>query len=117
MSSHPADIASNATSDRPDERLADFEQLVWAMLDEQISDDDRNRLQQLIESDELARATYIECVQMHVDLQNHFAADAKEDRGSNESPATAAKSPVLGFLNQGAPAMPLMPTHVNPPGV
>jgi hypothetical protein len=54
---------------------------------------------------------------MHVDLQNHFAADAKEDRGSNESPATAAKSPVLGFLNQGAPAMPLMPTHVNPPGV
>ena len=44
------------------------EDLVWAMLDEQISDEDFRRLEELLRADEDARRLYMQCVQLHVDL-------------------------------------------------
>jgi ribosomal protein L1 len=52
----------------------DVQELVWAMLDEQISEDDFRRLDELLRHDEEARRLYLQCVQMHVDLMNYYAA-------------------------------------------
>lgn len=115
MSKPASNPVADATGDAENERLADFEQLVWALLDDQISDDDRSRLEQLIASDEQARETYVQCVQMHVDLQDHFAGTTKPAIPPNES--KPAKSPVLGFLNQGPPELHAMPPLSGPPRV
>ena len=74
------------------------QELTWALLDEQISDDEFGLLDTLLLSDDKARDSYIGCVQLHADLLAHFAA-----------PATAAGakagggSPVFGFLNANLP--------------
>jgi hypothetical protein len=51
----------------------DLQDLIWAMLDEQISENDFRRLESLFASDEEARRLYVQCVQLHVDLQHWFA--------------------------------------------
>jgi hypothetical protein len=51
----------------------DVEGLVWAMLDEQISEEDFGRLDKLLSDDQDARRLYLQCVQLHVDLANFFA--------------------------------------------
>jgi hypothetical protein len=57
------------------------EELVWAMLDGQISDEDFHRLNEILRTDEEARRVYMHCMQMHVDLQELFAAkDEKAGR-------------------------------------
>jgi hypothetical protein len=55
----------------------DVEGLVWAMLDELITDEEFRRLEELLRDDEDARRIYVQCVQMHVDLKYWF--DSKGD--------------------------------------
>ena len=55
----------------------DVEGLVWAMLDEQISEEDFGRLDNLLSDDDEARRLYLQCVQLHVDLANFFATKDK----------------------------------------
>jgi hypothetical protein len=73
------------------------EALSWALLDEQITRDEIELLDTLLLSDDSARSTYLGCVQLHTDLLFHF-----QERHLPVATATA-KSPVLGFLNDGAP--------------
>ncbi len=54
----------------------DIQDLIWALLDETISDSDFKQLEAVLRSDEKARQLYVQCVQIHVDLQQWFAADA-----------------------------------------
>jgi hypothetical protein len=61
----------------------DVTELVWAMLDEQISDADFQRLDDLLRDDETARRLYLECVQMHVDLKRFFTS---KDKSAANSP-------------------------------
>jgi hypothetical protein len=59
-------------------RLEEAEALIWALLDDRLDDAATQRLTQMMESDALVRARYIDCVQLHVDLTEHFAGkDAK----------------------------------------
>ena len=83
-----ADLHSSSAGDF--ERV---QELAWALVDEQITEGELALLDNLLSRDEKARATYIECVQMHADLAAHFAAQRPVP-----SPASA-KSSVLGFLN------------------
>jgi anti-sigma factor RsiW len=53
--------------------LDEAEALTWALLDDQLSEADAARLSKLLEENQEARTRYIECVQLHVDLQDHFA--------------------------------------------
>ena len=53
------------------------EDLVWAMLDEQISEQEFSRLDELLRDDEEARRLYLQCVQLHVDLASFYAAKDK----------------------------------------
>ena len=59
---------------RAEALLEEAEALTWALLDDQLAEPDAARLAQLLEENEEARTRYIECVQLHVDLQDHFAA-------------------------------------------
>lgn len=75
------------------------------MLDDQITQDEIGLLDTLLLSDEAARGSYLECVQLHTDLLFHFSDQNKVAAG-----AGATKSPVLGFLSEGG-----SPFGVQPP--
>ena len=80
--------------------LERVQELTWALVDEEISDDEMTLLDTLLLSDDAARKHYLECVQLHADLMLHYATPA--------APAIStgtAKSPVLGFLNAGLPPL------------
>jgi len=47
--------------------------LVWALIDGEISSDQQNDLQNLLTTDAEARSTYIDCIQLHVDLMYHYS--------------------------------------------
>ncbi len=75
-----------------DQLLNEAEQLIWALLDEQIADDDVKRLEAMIQNDPRVRQRYLTCVQLHADLH-------QQCNTSSESTATPDfKSPVLGSL-------------------
>jgi hypothetical protein len=75
-------------------------ELTWALIDEQINEDELKLLDTLLLSDEKARDNYIGCVQMHAELLAHFATPAKKT-GSK----VAIESAVLGFLDLGLPPL------------
>jgi hypothetical protein len=87
--------AKNADDHVISERV---QELTWALLDEQINDDEFHLLDNLLLSDEKARGSYIGCVQLHADLMSHFAAMPTET-GSK----VGSGSQILGFLNSNAP--------------
>jgi hypothetical protein len=63
--------------------LEEAESLTWALLDDQLSEVDSARLARLLEENQEARVRYIECVQLHVDLQDHFSpANSPQDKGA-----------------------------------
>jgi len=70
------------------------QELTWALLDEQINDDEFHLLDNLLLSDEKARSTYLGCTQLHADLMAHFAVPTGA-AGSK----VANNSPLLGLLN------------------
>lgn len=53
-----------------DELLSEVQELVWAMIDDQATDRDVRRLEELLLDNDEARKTYVMCMQMHADL--HF---------------------------------------------
>ena len=90
-----ADKSKNAPHRDPvlNERV---QELTWALVDEQITDDEVRLLDNLLLSDDVARQTYIDCVQLHSDLMYHFREPAEK------STTRTGKSLVLGFLNESA---------------
>jgi hypothetical protein len=83
-------------SNNPDAVLERVRELTWALLDEQISSDEKGLLESLLLSCDEARKMYIGCVQLHADLAADFAA---------QKPAMQTTSPILGFLNAGTPPL------------
>jgi hypothetical protein len=73
------------------------QELTWALLDEQINDDEFILLDNLLLSDEKARGSYLGCVQLHADLMAHFAVP------TGKAGTPGAGSTVLGFLNSDSP--------------
>lgn len=71
------------------------QELSWALVDEQISDDEVHLLDNLLLSDASARKTYIGCMQLHSDLIHYFR------KPPQNPPTRTGKSLVLGFLNEG----------------
>jgi anti-sigma factor RsiW len=68
--------------------LDEAESLIWALLDDQLETAETTRLTQLLNENEDVRRRYLECVQLHVDLQDHFSARE----------AVAARTPILPNL-------------------
>ena len=78
-------------------QLDNTQELVWALLDDQISDANFAELEERLLADKTARETYIGCVQMHVDLTTHFATPTEQRE------STKTTTSVLGFLGEGLP--------------
>jgi anti-sigma factor RsiW len=76
--------------------LDEAENLIWALLDDHLDDASSTRLAQLLEEHESVRRRYLDCVQLHVDLQEHFAVAG--------SPADQRRTPILPGLTTGTTA-------------
>lgn len=70
--------------------LDEAEALIWGLLDENIDAVDSQRLEQLMANEEV-RKRYIQCVELHSDLQHLF---------DDQKTQTKPQSPVLGSLGQ-----------------
>ena len=104
MSSHDQDDFRST-----DELLEEAEGLIWALLDEQLDDASARRLGAMMEQSDAVRSRYIDCVQLHVDLSEHFGRPAPTEPGS----ATAPSRPVvLPNLLPGLPGSHPMPHGV-----
>jgi hypothetical protein len=66
-----------------------IQKLTWALLDEQITDDEVSLLDKLLLSDGQARKCYIECVQLHYLTASYFTSVIET------TPKCTATSPVL----------------------
>lgn len=53
-----------------DEVMSEVQELVWSLIDDQATEMQVHRLEELLLEDEEARKTYVMCMQMHADL--HF---------------------------------------------
>lgn len=73
--------------------LERVQELTWALLDEDISDDEMSLLDTLLLTGEDARNRYLECIQLHTDLMAHY---------SEPKTAAGSRSPVVSFLNAGS---------------
>ena len=98
-------IGSEGSAEQPnDDLVAEAEGLIWAMLDDTLDASDIRRLENLLKENEQVRECYVNCVQMHVDLQQHF--------GEQLEPLTPEKlppSPVLGSLGDLRPGTDTLP--------
>jgi hypothetical protein len=68
-------------------------ELTWALLDDLITEEDMAALNGLLKTDESARREYLRCIQLHTDLQSHFAVNPLP----TDEPSSA-KMPILGLL-------------------
>lgn len=73
------------------------QELTWALLDEQITDDEMSLLDNLLLSDDAARQCYLECVQLHVDLMAHYATQTTPTAGDSRLPIVGDFSNVESF--------------------
>ena len=83
----------------PEALLEEAETLTWALLDDQLDDEAGARLTQLLEKHDAVRARYVECVQLHVDLQNHYAGEQTAASGDKPKGVTVLKNLMPGGLS------------------
>jgi hypothetical protein len=81
--------------------LDEAESLIWALLDDQIQDADLARLTKMLEERADVRARYIDCVQLHVDLREHFGRPADN---SKQTPCVLGNLSTA-FAAEGFPAV------------
>jgi hypothetical protein len=87
--------------------LEEAERLIWALLDDHLEPAETTKLAKLLQENEDVRRRYVECVQLHVDLHDHFAAAGAK----GEAPKGAAILPTMilpnvmlgGLSSSGAP--------------
>jgi hypothetical protein len=100
------DYETDSRPGGPEVRLEEAEALIWAMLDEQLDAAEMTRLGKMIEEDAAVRARYIECVQLHVDLSEHFARTAANKDASPDKGSSTVVLPNLLPGVSGAPGLP-----------
>ena len=82
-----------------EELMGRAEQLIWSLLDENISQDDKSELETMLQDHEAVKELYLNCVQLHTELLEHYGSlpKAKLDNLPN--------SPVLGSLGDAMPGV------------
>ena len=78
-----------------DEQLLHVQHLAWALLDDHITDEERQQLNDLLTTDTEARATYIDCVQLHVDLYDYYCSEQGDlPDGIGQAPIVPSMPPL-----------------------
>ena len=90
--------------------LDEAEALIWGLLDENIDALDSQRLKTLMDNEEV-RKRYLQCVELHSDLQSLFNDAPSNNESVNKQ--TKPQSPILGSLGNIFPNIP--GTNVTPP--
>jgi hypothetical protein len=98
--------SANIATERSMLLLDEVEKLSWAWLDEQIDDAELERLEHLLATHAEARERHLCCVQMHLNLAEHFAVEP-----SDATNAANGILPVLGFLGEPIPPVNMPPTE------
>jgi hypothetical protein len=93
-----------------DEPLDEVQELTWALVDEQATDTEVHRLEELLRDSDEARHTYVMCMQMHADL--HFLLGGKRlplpdvvqeaMRKAEAKPRKLAALPLVNMPSPGA---------------
>ena len=104
MDSNPQKLSEQMSQQPGENLLEQAENLIWALLDDEIETADLKQLEGLLRDDETVRERYVECVQMHTDLHQHFGAPLEETKASD-----LPKSPVLGMLGDLRPGTDTLP--------
>lgn len=73
--------------------IARVHDLTWALVDEQITDEQMAELEGLLLGNTTARDAYIRCIQLHADLTTEFQKPADQPKKT---------TPVLGFLGDAS---------------
>lgn len=71
--------------------LDEAEQMIWALLDDEITDQDVMKLETMLADNEAVRQRYIECTQLHVDLKEHFAPNASTNIPASDGSGIISK--------------------------
>jgi hypothetical protein len=82
--------------------LEGTEALIWDLLDERLDDAGFARLSRSLEANATVRSRYMECVQLHVDLHEHFGREALDAK--QQASGTAVLSHLPGL--EGLPGFP-----------
>jgi hypothetical protein len=85
-------LQNNSQNDAA-ERFDRTQELTWALLDDCINGEEFAELEDRLLTEDAARKSYLDCIHLHSDLTQHFAA-----RGNDSTPARLTKTPILGFL-------------------
>lgn len=99
--------ADNQGSHSPtDELLAQAEEMIWSLLDDNLPEADVPRLEEMIEKHESVRNLYLDCIQLHTDLTEHYA---KVPKLNIPGLPGSTNSPVLGSLGDAVPGIDVGP--------
>lgn len=81
-------------------------ELAWKMLDNCLEEDEAEQLDLLLTHSESARQTYVQVVQMHVDLLDHYGALPSGEEFIKKALAAKAASPPAPAKTAAAAAAP-----------
>ena len=79
-------------------QLEETEALIWDLLDERLDDAGFVRLSQSLEANATVRSRYMDCVQLHVDLHEHFGRQALDAKQQASGTAVLTDLPGLAGL-------------------
>lgn len=103
----PVDATSDriaAGSDPQDDAVAEeVHELVWAMIDDRITAEQIERLDQLVIRDPRARAAYTQCMHLHADLWSLFASPPDTEIGNAPQPVPPLVTGSLSGLEMRPP--------------
>ena len=83
-----------------DDIATEVQQLAWALVDDYLDEPGLRRLEQLVLTSDVARTTYIKCIQLHVDLIYYFAEQRRKE-DPNAGPPFPLPAELQKLLQQG----------------
>ncbi len=89
----------------------EVQELAWALIDEQATEEQVRRLEELLLENKDAREVYVMCMQMHADLHyllggHKFQLPAEIQKAVERSKAAKSKAPLPVFEFPTVPASP-----------
>ncbi|WP_428307412.1 hypothetical protein [Lacipirellula sp.] len=91
-------------------QIEESEALIWDLLDDELDEANFARLVSLLEENSTVRSRYVDCVQLHVDLQEYFGQKALDKKQLDEK--QHGSTPVVANALPGLTGLPGFPTLI-----
>jgi hypothetical protein len=113
MSKKSASSAKRSAMHTTEDLLNEVQELTWALIDDQATDKDVARLEELLVAHNEARQTYVECMRLHTDLHFFFGPPPRLPQvlekvlaSKEKTPPKTEPLPIVNFPTSH-PAVPL----------